>query len=109
RTACACGRAWLYAAAHDRPLLASRLLHDTERAGIGGNRLLVTRGLESVDVTAVEARFWKSFATGSHAHVFQVPKAINDLKALLKDGKTADQRRLTRGDRNGLPFWLIPD
>ncbi len=99
----------LYAAAHDRPLLTSRLLHDTERAGIGGDRLLVTRGLESVDATAVEAGFWKSLVTGSHAHVFQVPEAINDLKALLKDGKTADQRKLTRRGRNGLPYWLIPE
>jgi esterase/lipase superfamily enzyme len=97
----------LYAAAYDWPLRVSSWLHGNDRAGLAGDDLLVLRELDSIDATAAERSFWGIF-TLSHAHVFDVPKAIADLRKVLVEGSVARERSLTERAHGGLRSWVIP-
>jgi esterase/lipase superfamily enzyme len=97
----------LYAAHYDWPLRISSFLHGNDRAGLSGRDIFLLNGLDTIDATDVEAAFWGFFAL-SHAHVFDVPKAVADLKRLLLEDKAADQRGLARQQVDQSSFWSIP-
>lgn len=98
----------LYAAKYDRPLQISGRIHRSPRAGVGGDvSILVIPGMESVDVTAVEAGYFGSFFTLSHAHVFAVPEAIRDLGMLITGDMSATARNLRGRVKAGQTYWLL--
>ncbi|MEQ9334691.1 TRAP transporter substrate-binding protein DctP [Thalassobaculum sp.] len=92
----------LYASQNDRALLVSKYIHSAARAGIGGESIIIAGGLDSVDATLVE-KVWGV----NHNHALQIPEAVGDLRSLLSSLKSASQRGLMRGERDGLSFWLI--
>jgi TRAP-type C4-dicarboxylate transport system substrate-binding protein len=102
----------LYAAKQDFPLRISSYIHGSDRAGQGGDALMILDGVESVDATEVEAGVLAALVRFAHAHVFDVPKAVEDLRRLLMEGKPAAERRLTRREREigtvKKPYWIIP-
>lgn len=100
----------LYASKYDRPLYLSGTIHKATRAGIGGeDDILVASGIESIDVTDVEAGYFESWVTLSHAHVFTVPQVIQDLTSLLARDHTAEQRGLPNKQKNGMAYWFLED
>lgn len=98
----------LYAAQYDRPLQVSAMLHGDKRVGLGGSDIMTLAGVESIDATDVEGGFWGALVSLSHAHVFDVPQAINDLRNLLMVGKAASERGLLRRPSGKNEYWVIP-
>lgn len=102
----------IYAARYDRPLQVSGMLHGgrAERVGLGGDKTMILAGVESVDATDVEGGVLGSIYKLSHSYVFDVPKAIYDLKALLMGDTLASQRGLSsRASPSGKgTYWEIP-
>ncbi len=100
----------IYAAKYDQPLQISALLHHGDRVGVGGNTIMITPGVESIDATDVEGGFWAAAIKSSHAHVFDVPKAIADLKRLLANDLSANRRGLQEHtSAAGTKYWSIPN
>jgi esterase/lipase superfamily enzyme len=98
----------IYAARYDRALQVSAWLHGNNRVGQGGDRFIsVLKNVDSIDASEVEAGYFKSWLTQSHAHVFEVPQAIDDLRMLLMEKKAARERSLL--ERKILPgtYWII--
>src|SRR5208282_5829210 len=73
----------LYASQYDRAILISESYHQAPRAGSGGDNILVTGGIESVDTRL-----------GGHSYVFDEPKAISDFKKILNKATLAPLRGL---------------
>jgi esterase/lipase superfamily enzyme len=86
----------LYASQYDRAILISESYHRAPRAGSGGDNILVTGGVESVD-----ARL------GGHSYVFDEPKAIQDFKQILNQATMAGARGLEAKEKAGASYWVI--
>ncbi|WP_294541162.1 alpha/beta hydrolase [uncultured Rhodoblastus sp.] len=86
----------LYASQYDRAILISESYHRAPRAGSGGDNILVTGGVESVD-----ARL------GGHSYVFDEPKAIQDFKQILNQATMAGARGLEAKEKAGAAYWVI--
>lgn len=86
----------LYASQYDRAILISESYHQAPRAGSGGDNILVTKGVESVD-----ARL-----TG-HSYVFDEPKAIRDFTLVLTEATAAAARGLEAREKAGERYWVI--
>lgn len=99
----AAGRLTLYATTNDWALQFSLGIHKDDLAGLGGAKIVVLKGVDSVDATEVES-FWSK----NHAYAFEVPEVINDLKALISKNLGADKRALKPKTKDSLPYWLIP-
>ncbi|MGO9390876.1 TRAP transporter substrate-binding protein DctP [Rhodoblastus sp.] len=86
----------LYASQYDRAILISESYHQAPRAGSGGDNILVTGGIESVDTRL-----------GGHSYVFDEPKAISDFKQILNKATLAPLRGLEEKEKAGAPYWVI--
>ena len=86
----------LYASQYDRAILISESYHQSPRAGSGGDNILVTAGVESVD-----ARL------SGHSYVFDEPKAIQDFRQILNKATVAAARGLAAKEKAGAPYWVI--
>ena len=94
-------RSSLYATSNDIALMISKSWHDEARAGLAGDDLLVIDALETIDATRVES------GVINHAHAFEVPEAVADLKMLVAAGLAPQDRKLAPGKKNGKPYWII--
>ncbi|WP_374546171.1 alpha/beta hydrolase [Rhodoblastus sp.] len=86
----------LYASEYDRAILISESYHKAPRAGSGGDNILVTGGVESVDTRL-----------GGHSYVFDEPKAIQDFSAIVNRETAAPQRGLPERAKAGVAYWVI--
>jgi len=80
----------LYGANDDMAIHASREAHDTPRAGEGGENLPIIDGIDSIDVTGIDASFLK------HSYIGGV-SVLADIAQLICEGKkTADRHGITK-------------
>ena len=86
----------LYASQYDRAILISESYHQSPRAGSGGDNILVTGGVESVD-----ARL------SGHSYVFDEPRAMQDFKQILNQATMAAARGLETKEKSGSTYWVI--
>ena len=78
-------RVTLYASADDKALTASRKYHSAPRAGDAGRRLLVLKGIDSIDATGVDTSFL------AHSYFGAVRTVLSDLIQLI-EGVPAGKR-----------------
>jgi esterase/lipase superfamily enzyme len=97
------GRVTLYTSANDILLGFSSLLNGVRRLGQGGDKALVLRGLETVDVSRLPRHH-----PAAHEYQYYNPHVVTDLVELLRDGKGAAQRSGTvargQGDER---YWVL--
>ncbi len=97
----------LYSSATDWALWISEKWNQGPRAGYGGgDDIFVDVGLESVDATGVDDRWWPP---ARHAYVFDRPKGVADLEGLLVRNQFAEQRDLVQEEKDGLRYWLLEE
>ncbi len=93
----------LYFSDNDRALLLSAGLHGAPRLGLLRDHLQAFAGIESVYVGS------QSKLTLGHSYYGDDPAVIEDLKSLLRDGRSAGSRELLRSATNagGQAYWKI--
>ena len=79
-------RLTLYASNNDKALRTSELLHGAPRAGLAGNRLITLRGLDSIDMSSIEADLM------GHSYFADNTGAMYDLFRLLWRGDPPPRR-----------------
>jgi esterase/lipase superfamily enzyme len=79
-------RVTLYASSLDKALAASRKIHEYQRAGESGAEITVVRGVDTIDVSAVDTGLL------GHSYFGEKRSVISDMYYLLKDGKPPGQR-----------------
>ncbi|MFF7445557.1 MULTISPECIES: alpha/beta hydrolase [unclassified Streptomyces] len=90
----------LYVSDRDRALAAARKLSDFPRAGQSGASVIVTPGLDTVDVTALGADLLGHSYVGRHTSV------LGDLYGLLRHGHTpAERYGLARASHPNGDHW----
>jgi TRAP-type C4-dicarboxylate transport system substrate-binding protein/pimeloyl-ACP methyl ester carboxylesterase len=92
----------LYAAMRDWALLISANWHDEARAGLAGESLVIVKGLDSIDATPVEA-----IVGVNHSHAFDIPEAARDLRSLVVQGLSTEQRGLKKAWKGESLYWRI--
>jgi esterase/lipase superfamily enzyme len=75
----------LYAASDDVALRVSKTVHDAARAGEGGADLPIIDGIDSIDVTGIDASFLK------HSYIGGV-SVLGDIAQMICEGKATVQR-----------------
>jgi esterase/lipase superfamily enzyme len=95
-------RVTLYASSHDEALAASKRLHDFPRAGEAGTSLLVLKGIDTVDVSAVDSSFL------GHSYFGENTSVISDIQRLLAQGSPPNQRScLLQATMLNLSYWIF--
>lgn len=90
-----------YASSNDKALLLSKKANAGPRAGDTGKALVLVKGVETIDATAVNnSRIGHSFFAES-------PRMILDMKALLQRGAKPAARGLQQIRRKDLIFWYF--
>jgi esterase/lipase superfamily enzyme len=89
----------LYACGWDWALVFSQDMNDFRRAGTGGNNIVVSKGLDSIDVDA-------SFSL-NHSYVFETGKVLDDLTAIVTTGVDPDAapRSLSEVPKDSWHYW----
>jgi len=95
--------ATLYANEHDLALKLSKILNRQAPAGLGGADLLLTKGVETVDVSAVDRQTLQT----NHSHGFDVPQVASDVSLVLRQRSKASTRNLPSAVHNGFTYWTI--
>jgi esterase/lipase superfamily enzyme len=75
----------LYGSNDDRAILASKKAHQIERAGEGGENLPLVPGIDSIDVTGMDATFL------AHSYIGAV-SVLGDVAQIFCEGKKSNQR-----------------
>ena len=95
-------RVTLYASSNDEALIISKKVHGYPRAGDSGSQLIVLRGIDTVDVSAVDTSLIGHTYYGDNSSV------LADIFELLNASRPADQRRWLRPERLGLlRYWVF--
>ncbi len=76
----------LYASSNDRALIASMKAHDYARAGLSGANIVVTEGVETIDVSPIDTSLI------GHSYYGDNPKLIRDLTAMIERNLSAANR-----------------
>jgi esterase/lipase superfamily enzyme len=85
----------LYGADDDLAIRASKEAHDATRAGEGGTGMPIIDGIDSIDVTGIDASFLK------HSYIGSV-SVLGDVAQMICEGKnTSDRLGITRRDPAG--------
>lgn len=79
-------RVTLYASSNDRALVASRTFQGYRRAGDSDGQVLVMRGIDTIDVSAVDTNFVGHFYYGDNRSV------LSDIYWLIRDGRPPAER-----------------
>ncbi len=97
----AADRLTLYASDNDKALRTSELLHGAPRAGLAGKRLITLRGLDSIDMSSVEADLM------GHSYFADNTGAMYDLFRLLWRGDPPPRRcgMVGRADAPASSSW----
>jgi len=92
----------LYGSANDRALMVSRTLHNYPRAGEGGDRLPVIRGIDSIDASDVDTSII------GHSYVSTSRSVVSDLYQLFaNDLRPASRFGLEERKKGGVTFWYM--
>jgi esterase/lipase superfamily enzyme len=91
-------RVTLYASNDDDALRASRAVNGVWRLGLGGDSLVVIKGMDTIDATRVRADALGHTLFGNQAF-------LADLSSLLAEGKSPAERRLLAVKRADLVFY----
>ena len=75
----------LYGASDDVAIRVSKTVHDATRAGEGGADLPIIEGIDSIDVTGIDASFLK------HSYIGGV-SVLGDIAQMICEGKTTARR-----------------
>jgi len=90
----------LYASSKDKALTTSKLLHQFERAGESGDHLLVIKGIDTVDVSAIDTGLL------GHSYVGDNKSVITDMFYLLSGMPAAQRSCLTSHTFADLNYWF---
>jgi esterase/lipase superfamily enzyme len=90
----------LYGSSDDEAIRASHAVHGYDRAGEGGDRLLISPGLDSIDASGIDLNLL------GHSYYGDVVLALADLAQLL-DGRNPGERHLQSHRRGQLPYWAF--
>jgi len=93
----------LYANEHDFALKLSKIVNRQAPAGLGGANRLITQGVETIDVSAVDRQILQA----NHSHGFDVPKVASDVSLVLRQRSKASTRNLPSAVHNGFTYWTI--
>jgi hypothetical protein len=97
-------RITLYASGNDNALKLSHEVHGANRLGEAGKVLTVDARLETIDVSAQNAR-----TVSGHIYHLHNAMVIADIKQLLDEGQGASERRaLEEKALHGVRFWNLP-
>ena len=91
-------RVTLYASNDDDALRASRAVNGVWRLGLGGDSLVVLKGMDTIDATRVRADALGHTLFGNQAF-------LADLSSLFAEGKSPAERRLLAVKRGELVFY----
>ncbi len=93
----------LYFSDNDRALLLSARIHGAPRLGLLRDHLQAFAGIESIYVGS------QSSLSLGHSYYADDPAVIEDLKSLLREGRSAGSRDLLRSvtSHKGISFWQI--
>ena len=93
-------RVTLYASSRDKALLAAKALRrGYPRAGDLSDGVVVVRGLDTIDVSALDTGFI------GHSYYAKNESVISDLFYLMRGIAPANRFRLQAETANGLPYW----
>jgi esterase/lipase superfamily enzyme len=93
----------LYASSKDKALMASLAAHfGGQRAGEGGDKLLVVPGVDTIDASELQTTFESWLGLG-HSYVYSL--ALVDLRSLLSDIPPKDRLLNPRRNRRGR-YWV---
>lgn len=91
-----------YVSSNDAALRTSKKINAGARAGDSGNTAIVIKGVETIDVTAVNYR------AGGHSSFADSPRVIADIRQQLS-GVQPETRRLQRVTRRDQGYWLLKE
>jgi esterase/lipase superfamily enzyme len=91
-------RVTLYASNDDDALRASRSVNGVWRLGLGGDSLVVLKGMDTIDASRVRADVLGHTLFGNQSF-------LADLSSLLSEGKSPAERRLLAVKRGDLVFY----
>jgi|GEM_PF-3528966 Uncharacterized protein conserved in bacteria len=92
-------RITLYASSNDKALNASFKLRGSPRAGLAGQYLLVAKGVETIDVSALDTGFL------GHAYYGDHPLVVGDMLSVLCKHLPPGERGLHERAKGGLTYW----
>jgi esterase/lipase superfamily enzyme len=93
----------MYANEFDRALALSRSVNRQAPAGLAGASLLITEGVDTIDVSQVAS----TLLYANHAYAFDVPQVANDLSAVVMRQIRASMRSLRSAKQNQMTYWII--
>lgn len=85
----------VYASSNDKALRASVRLHGFTRVGSAGKEIVVGDGLETIDASQIDTDFL------GHSYFASSPRLLQDIGALIVEGKRASSRANLRPLPNG--------
>ncbi|MCW5516166.1 alpha/beta hydrolase [Muriicola sp. Z0-33] len=93
----------LYASSNDLALIASKKVHGYPRAGDSGEKLLVLKGIETIDASDVNTGLL------GHSYFAESLDIITDIFKIIHEGVQASERKdLTiKSDDRG-DYWIVP-
>jgi esterase/lipase superfamily enzyme len=95
-------RVTLYASSNDEALIISKKVHGYPRAGDSGSQLIVLRGIDTVDVSAVDT------SLVGHTYYGDNSTVLADIFELLNASIPADKRHWLKPERLGiLKYWVF--
>ena len=92
-------RITLYASSNDKALNKSFEVRGSPRAGLAGEFLLVAKGIETIDVSALDTGFLGHSYYGDH------PLVLGDIAGVIRMHQAPAERGLKERAKNGLPYW----
>jgi len=93
----------LYASSNDRALKASHAVHQDDRAGESGDRLVVVPGVETIDASAISTDFL------GHSYFASDRRLLADIAQLIRERLRAPRRPLLQDRRIGdATYWAFP-
>ena len=94
-------RLTLYASSKDRALQASKKMHQYPRAGESGDHLVVTEGLDTIDVSDIDTDLL------GHSYFATTQSLLKDLYQLVLHGHSPLQRQLREHRLRILRYWTL--
>jgi esterase/lipase superfamily enzyme len=95
-------RTTLYASSKDEALVASKKVNGAWRAGDSGSALVIAPGVETVDVSGVDAGLL------GHSYYGDNRSVLSDVFAIIRNHVPPDQRfGLHAADRGGGKYWVF--
>jgi esterase/lipase superfamily enzyme len=92
----------LYVSSDDLALKASKLLHGNDRAGDAGEKMVIVKGIETIDATGVDTSFL------SHSYFADTNSIISDIFDIIDTGERAlNRERLSIVKLKNSIYWKV--